>query len=181
MSRLRRETPDAYARFRSRIWWKFAVVLFVLASNSSLANEGLWVENPEVVAFSVAKMTRDAEEIGLTRAVVAADLGDMLGQAGLKAKSAKHKGASGVLFLDVIVEDETFYASLGFWRMASYRLPDGQLKAEFVTVWQDYSVGVHHSDAKTVQATVGQIIEKFIGEYTEANNVGRPHTVASTP
>jgi hypothetical protein len=181
MSSSRPKILDGDVRFGARIWRISAVLVLALISGSSFASERLWVEDPGMVAFSIANMTPGAQKIGLTSAAVAANLTTMLSRAGLKARRTSVEGEGDVLFVDIIVEEETYYASLGFWRIASYRLPNGELNAEFVTVWQDYSVGAHHNNPETVQATVSRIIERFIGRYTDANKVGRPLSVASAP
>jgi hypothetical protein len=162
--------------------WQLPVVLAAaLACEPVIAGDGLWVEHPEEVAFSVADMTQGAKDMGLTGAGFAATLSTMLQRAGLKARQTDFERDSDVLFLDIIVEDETFYASLGFWRMVSYRLPNGVVNSEFVTVWQDYSVGAHHEDPGKVRATVNSITERFIAKYQDVNKVGSPLRVASMP
>ena len=176
-----RENPDRNIPTGYRVWRLLLMAAGALACEASLAGDGLWVDNPEEVAFSVADMTSRAKDMGLSDESFAATLSRMLNHAGLRAKQLDLERDSGVLFLDVIVEDETFYASLGFWRMASYRQPDGELNSEFVTVWQDYSVGAHHDDPAKVRATVNKIIARFITKYRDVNNVGTPFRVASTP
>jgi hypothetical protein len=86
-----------------------------------------------------------------------------------------------ILFLDVIVDGDTFYTSAGFWRMASFPLPNGDINSEFVTVWQDYSIGTHYDDPEMIRASVSRIIERFIAKYSAANNTGNPLRVASAP
>jgi len=164
-----------------RLWQLPVVLAAALACEPAIAGDGLWVEHPEEVAFSVADMTQGAKDMGLTGAGFAATLSIMLQRAGLKARQTDFERDSDVLFLDIIVEDETFYASLGFWRMVSYRLPNGVLNSEFVTVWQDYSVGAHHEDPGKVRATVNSITERFIAKYQDVNKGGTPLRVASTP
>ena len=163
--------------------WQLALVLaLVLASGASMGSDGLRVENPGEITFAVAAMTPRAKELGLTNSVVAASLKSSLSRAGLAARQSDLDDRdSDVLFIDIVVEDETFYASLGFWRMASYRLPGGELNSELVTVWQDYSVGAHHDDAAKVRATVNRIVSRFISQYRDVNDVGVPLRVASTP
>ncbi len=145
------------------------------------ADDSLWVESPEEVAFSVAHMTQGAKDMGLTNESFAETLALMLNGAGFQTKQSKLDRDNDMLFLDVIVDGETFYASAGFWRKASYPLPNGDLNSGFVTVWQDYSVGAHYDDPETVRASVGTLIERFITKYSDANNSGKPLRVASAP
>ena len=153
----------------------------VLASTASSGSDGLRVENPAEIAFAVAAMTPQAKEMGLTDAGVAETLQSSLSRAGLSGKRSDLEHDSDVLFVDIIVEDETFYASLGFWRMASYRLPGGELNSEFASVWQDYAVGAHHDDPEKVRVTVERIIERFIVKYSDVNSVRKPLRIASMP
>lgn len=163
-------------------WWHLpAVLAAALACQTAVAGDGLWVENPGEVAFSVGNMTQVAKDMGFTDAGFATILSTSLQRAGLSAKRSDFKRDNDVLFLDVIVEHETFYASLGFWRKVSYRLPNGKLISEFVTVWQDYSVGAHHDDSRKVRDTVNRIIARFIARYRDVNDTGIPLLVGSTP
>ena len=176
-----REKPDRNTLTGSGSLRLLLVVAAALVCDTSIADDGLWVDDPEEVAFSVADMTDSARDMGLSSDGFAATLNNMLNHAGLRAKQSDIARDDRVLFLDIIVDDETYYASLGFWRMASYRQPDGELNSEFVTVWQDYSVGAHHDDPGAVRDTVNKIIERFITRYRDANNVRPPLRVASTP
>lgn len=119
--------------------------------------------------------------MGLTIDGFAKSLSIMLNRAGLQAKRSETERDSDILFLDVIVDGESYYTSVGFWRIASYRLPNGDLNSEFVTVWQDYSVGAHYNDPGTVRASANRIIERFIAKYSDANNTGNPLQVVSAP
>lgn len=161
--------------------WQFACLLaVVLTCTSSHAADELWVENPLELSIAVAKMTENAKALGLTNAAVAASLSHRLKEAGLKPTPTELEYDDNVLFVDIIVEEETFYASLGFWRMASFRLPDGEQNTEMVTVWQEFSVGVHHDDPGIVRSTVDRIIERFIASYSDANDVGTPKRIVAT-
>ena len=156
------------------------VFTLMLACGTAAGSDGLRVERPLEVAFSVAEMTEQARSMGFTDSGVATTLQENLTRAGLAGRRSDPERDSDVLFVDIIVEDETFYASLGFWRMASYRLPGGALNSEFVTVWQDYAVGAHHGDPATVNATVKRIIDRFIVRYSDVNGVSQPQRVAAT-
>ena len=176
-----RKTPDRIIPTGYRVWRLLLMAAGALACETSIAGDGLWVDNPEEIAFSVADMTSSAKDMGLSNESFAATLSTMLNHAGLRARQSSLERDSDMLFLDVIVEDETFYASLGFWRVASYRQPDGELNSELVTVWQDYSVGAHHDDPGKVLDTVNKFIARFIARYRDVNNVSTPFRVASTP
>jgi len=165
-----------------RARWRMLVALAaVVMCELSQATESLWVENPEQVAYSVADMTPGAKALGLTNGEFAKSLNVMLSRAGLQGRRSEFRNDSDVLFLDVVVDGETYYASAGFWRMASYRLPNGDIHSEFVTVWQDYSVGAHYDDPETIRVSVERLIERFIAKYNDANSAGRPLSVAATP
>jgi hypothetical protein len=151
-----------------------------LVCGAAAADGSLWVENPQEVAFSVGKMTQSAQDLGLTDSDLAETLSVMLNRVGLRARRSQGTNDDDVLFLDVIVDDETFYTSAGFWRMAKYRLPNGDLTSEFVTVWQDYSVGAHHNDPEAIRVSVNRIIERFITKYSDANSPHAPVQVASS-
>jgi hypothetical protein len=164
-----------------RIWRVVAVLASTFAWVTSQAADSLWVENPVDVAYSVGEMTKGAQDIGLTTESFAESLHAMLNHAGLQPRQSTRSRDSDVLFLDVIVDGESFYTSAGFWRMANYPLPNGDLNSEFVTVWQDYSIGAHHNNPDIVRASVNTILERFIAKYSDANNTRRPMQVASTP
>jgi hypothetical protein len=126
-------------------------------------------------------MTQAAQDLGLTDKDFAETLRIMLSRAGLQATRSELKLDRNLLFLDVIVDGEVFYVSAGFWRKASYPLPNGKFNSEFVTVWQDYSVGAHYHDPETVRSSVNTLIERFIARYSDANDTGNPLRVASAP
>jgi hypothetical protein len=152
----------------------------VVAVDVAIA-DGLRVDNAEEVAFAVAEMTQVAENMGLSKADLVIAVTDKLGRVGLRARPTDNDNDEEVLMIDVVVDDETFYASLGFWRVASYPQPDGENGSGFVTVWQDYSVGAHHGDVDTVYATVTTIIDRFIARYSDANELGDNVQAAATP
>jgi hypothetical protein len=162
-------------------WQTLVLLLSSLICEVSQADGSLWVENPREVAFSVGRMTPGAQNLGLTDADFADTLSIMFDRVGYQARRSRGAHDKDVLFLDVIVDGETFYTSAGFWRIANYRLPNGDLNTEFVTVWQDYSVGAHHNDPETVRASVSRIIERFIAKYSDANKSRAPVQVASSP
>ena len=169
--------------FESRFGvWRFCIALLVvLLCQQSLAADGLWIENPTEVAYSVGDLTADARKLGLSDDSLAETLNVTLTRAGLKARPAEFAHDQGVLFLDIIVENETFYASLGFWRVATFPLPDGEPASDFVIVWQDYSVGSHHNDVAAVTHTVQKIIDRFVTRYSIANKITDPLQAAATP
>jgi hypothetical protein len=147
----------------------------------AVADNELWVENPLDVAFAVGNMTQDAKDMGLTYDGFAKILTSSLNHGGLVARPSDLERDDDLLFLDIIVEHDTYYASLGFWRLVSYRLPNGELKSELVTVWQDYSVGTHHNNPARVRDTVTKVIERFVARYSDVNDLQTPLRVASGP
>ncbi len=162
--------------------WRFCIALIaVLVCEQSLAADGLWIENPTEVAYSVSDLTADAMKLGLSGNSLEETLSTTLTRAGLKARPAEFTRDQGVLFLDIVVENQTFYASLGFWRVATFPLPDGEPASDFVIVWQDYSVGIHHNDAAAVTHTVQKIIDRFVARYSVANKITDPLQAATTP
>ena len=163
------------------LWRIAAVFAAAFICDSSQASQSLWVENPQEVAYSVASMTPGAISLGLTSEEFSESLTVMLNRAGLQGRRSEFGNDSDILFLDIVVDGETYYASAGFWRMATYHLPNGETNSEFVTVWQDYSVGAHFDDPETVRVSVERLIERFIARYRDANGVGRPLSVAAAP
>jgi hypothetical protein len=162
--------------------WRFCVSLIVvLICPQSLAADGLWIENPTDVAYSVGDLTADARKLGLSDNSLVETLSATLTRAGLIARPAEFARDQGVLFLDIIVENQTFYASLGFWRVATFPRPDGEPASDFVIVWQDYSVGSHHNNAAAVNHTVQKIIDRFVVRYSTANKITDPLQAAATP
>lgn len=156
--------------------------LFLLAAASTcgnaLADDGLRVDRPLEVAFSISRMTRDAAAMGLTDSGFAVLLSSSLTRAGLSARRSDSENDDTVLFLDIVVEDEAFYVSLDFLRPASFRLPGGEMNSEPVSVWQGYSVGTHKDDAGKIRDTVSQIVEQFVTSYRDANDLSIPARVA---
>ena len=164
----------------SRLLPAASLVFAVAAANIAVA-DGLRVDSAENVAFAVAEMTATAEDMGLSKADLTITVTDRLGRAGLRARLTDAARDEDLLLVDVVVEEETFYVSLGFWRMASYPQPGGESSSGFVTVWQDYSVGAHHGDVDTVYTTVTAIIDRFITRYSDANELGDSVQVAAAP
>lgn len=163
------------------LWRSAAVLSAVFICGTSPASDSLRVEHPVEIAFSIGEMTELAQDMGLSTEEFARSLTVMLNNAGLEARQSEAERDTEILFLDVIVDGESYYTSVGFWRMASYPLPNGEINSEFVTVWQDYSVGTHFDDATTVKASVNRIVERFISKYNDANQSGFPLRVASAP
>ena len=158
-----------------------ALLVFAVASADIAVADGLRVDGAENVAFAVAEMTETAEDMGLSRADLATTLTEKLGRAGLRARLSDADRDKDLLLVDVVVEEETFYVSLGFWRVASYPQPGGESSSGFVTVWQDFSVGAHHGDADAVYAIVTTITDRFIARYRDANGLDDRVQVAATP
>ena len=158
-----------------------ALLVFAVAAADLAVADGLRVDGAENVAFAVAKMTQTAENMGLSRADLATTLTEKLGRAGLRARLSDADRDKDLLLVDVVVEEETFYVSLGFWRVASYPQPGGESSSGFVTVWQDFSVGAHHGDADAVYAIVTTITDRFIARYRDVNGLDDRVQVAATP
>ena len=158
-----------------------ALLVFAVASADIAVADGLRVDGAENVAFAVAEMTETAEDMGLSRADLATALTEKLGRACLRARLSDADRDKDLLLVDVVVEEETFYVSLGFWRVASYPQPGGESSSGFVTVWQDFSVGAHHGDADAVYAIVTTITDRFIARYRDANGLDDRVQVAATP
>lgn len=158
-----------------------ALLVFAVAVADIAVADGLRVDSAEDVAFAVAEMTQVAEDMGLSRADLAVALTEKLSRAGLRARLSDADRDKDLLLVDVVVEEEAFYVSLGFWRVASYPQPDGENSSGFVTVWQDYSVGAHHGDVDTVYTTVTTVIDRFIARYSDANELGDSVQVAAAP
>lgn len=155
----------------------FFAALFCQVSTA----DRLWVSNPEEIYFAIGAMTSQAQIMGLSDADFAATIHTTLHREGFRARLSNSRRGSDLLFLDIVVEDESYYASLEFRRKASYALPDGKLNSEFVTVWQDYAIGAHHDDPAPIRATVGRILERFVAEYNEVNSAAKRLRVMSTP
>ena len=178
--------PDSRTICRNRRCYRAALgnaaaaLCALLAINAAWA-DGLRVENADEVRFAVGEMTTAAAEMGLSRQVLAQTLTRHLGSAGLSARHAAGDDAESILFVDVVVDGEAYYVSLGFWRKASYPQPGGGQDTDFVTVWQDYAVGAHHGESQTVYETTVTIIDRFIARYSEANRLDRDVTVAAAP
>jgi hypothetical protein len=145
------------------------------------AADGLRVDNPAEVSFVVTDMTAIARKIGLSRADLADMVTDKLSVVGISARPTIAERDEEVLLVDVVVEHETFYVSLGFWRVASYPQPQGEITSGFVAVWQDYSVGTHHGNVDTVYDTVTTIVDQFITRYSDANDLAGRVRVATSP
>ena len=158
-----------------------ALLVFAVAAADFAIADGLRVDSAENVAFAVAEMTATAEDMGLSKANLVVVVTDKLGRAGLRARPTDANRDEEVLLVDVVVEDETFYVSLGFWRIASYPQRQGETDSGFVTVWQDFSVGAHHGDVDTVYQTVTTIIDRFVASYSDANELGDSVQVAAAP
>ena len=157
------------------------LLVFAVAVADIAVADGLRVESAEEVKFAVADMTLTAEDMGLSRADLALRLTERLSRAGLRARLSDADRDEDLLLVDVVVEDETFYVSLGFWRVATYPQPDGESGSSFVTVWQDYSVGAHHGDVNTVYTTVTTIVDQFITRYSDANDLTGRVRAANSP
>lgn len=141
----------------------------LLAGRIASAEPGLRVSEPDRVAFAIANMTLDANALGLTDTRFATALRKNLVDAGLDARPADRLADDGILFLDLVVEDDSFVASLEFWRKAAYELPDGTFHADHVVVWEEYCVGSHLNDPDLVTRSVERIIDQFVSAYRQSN------------
>ena len=157
-----------------------AVVVIALLCDYAVADSSLWVEKPEGIAYTVAGMSAHASELGLSGQSLAHALERALSDAGLAARRADFDRDDRILFLDIIVKPGSFYASLQFWRKASYVLPNGEQASEFVPVWEGFSLGDHHNKPGAVRSTVNKIVGNFIAEYRDANSLDDSSRVASS-
>ncbi len=156
-----------------------ASATFVLLAVSSADASGLRVDNAEDVAYAVAEMTPAARDLGITRARISRTLDAQLESAGLRGRPSRDNVDKEILLVDVIVTGETYYVSMGFWRVARYPQPGGESDTGFVTVWQDFSVGTHEESASVVYATISTIADRFISKYRDVNQMAKPERLAS--
>ena len=168
---------------RSRLRNSVATLLaaLVLFAEFSVADDGLRVDSPSDIVFSISQLNRDATDMGLSDAGFAVLLSSSLNHAGLRARRAESADDDNILFLDVVVEDNIFYVSLDFMRPASLETADGELNLDHVSVWQNYSLGDHQDDAEKVRSTVSRIVERFVENYRDANDITMPSRVAVWP
>ncbi len=160
---------------------RISVAVWFTVFLNSTAAEGLRVNNAAELAFAVADMTSVAQDMGLSKAGLAGAVREKLGAAGIRARPTIAGQDEEVLLVDVVIEDESFYVSLGFWRVASYPQPQGEITSGFVTVWQDYSVGTHHGNMDTVYDAVTTIADQFIKKYSDANDLAARVRAANSP
>ena len=153
--------------------WLHTLILAVATIASGVASaDGLRVENAQDVNFTVAEISGIAKQLGLSRNSIELQLVNKLESAGLRATRSESSQQDEVLLVDIVVQAESYYVSLDFWRLASYSQPQGETSSSFVTVWQDYAVGTHGDDAAAVYATVAQITDRFISQYSHVNGLG---------
>lgn len=145
------------------------------------AADGLRVNNAAELAFAVADMTSVAQGMGVSKASLAVAVTEKLGAAGIRARATIAGQDEEILLVDVVIEHDTYYVSLGFWRLASYPQPQGEIVSGFVTVWQDYAVGTHHGNVDTVYDTVTTIVDQFITRYSDANDLTGRVRAANSP
>jgi hypothetical protein len=150
-----------------------AALACLILMNSLVAAEGaepgLWVSEPETVAIAIGNMTVGANNLGLTDAGFEKELTARLSNAGLKAHRADEDSDESILFLDLVVEQDTFVASLEFWRKAEYQLPDGTSHSDFVIVWEKYTLGAHSDRPEFVADSVAAVLDSFIVDYGIVN------------
>ena len=149
--------------------WAPIILILITASYNADADPGLWVPEPERVAYAIANMTTDANQLGLTDTQFEAALREKLSGSGITAYRAKRNSEGGILFLDLVVEDRSFVASLEFWRKAEYTLPDGTVYSDHVTVWEEYFIGDHQNDPQNVSESVDLVIDAFVRDYRQSN------------
>ncbi|MBT8080075.1 MAG: hypothetical protein KJO31_15965 [Gammaproteobacteria bacterium] len=158
---------------------RFAVLALLICTGVS-ANDELKVQNPQQIAYNVGGMTDAAIELGLDEQRVSMWLAQSLQHAGLAARAADTERDQEVVFLDIVVEAGSYYASVGFWRNASYDLPDGTEASNQVIVWQEYAIGSHNGDVDQLRHTVNRVIERFVSSYGNANDLDLSQQVAAT-
>lgn len=167
---------------RQLICWILPLLWASIAAISpAVADDSLRVENSVDIAFSVSRLSNDASGIGLSDAGIAEILSTSLMSAGLVARSSGLRGDEPVLFVDIIVEGDSYYASLDYWRMASIALPDGEINSDYVTVWQDFAFGSHGDAGQTIRDALKRIVERFVIDYRDANAVDAPLRIAAIP
>lgn len=174
-----RSRPVGRATFTAHRLPRLVAFAALLISASAFAGNELWVQEPQTIAFSVGSVTADAKDLGVTQKKLATDLSDALKRHGFSARLSELGRDTDVLFLDVIVEGSAYYASLGFWRKATFELPDASANTDHVIVWQDYAIGTHEGDPAIVRATVSTIVDRFVTRYNAANNLDQVRQVAA--
>ncbi len=160
---------------------RISLVVWLMLLLDTAAADGLRVKNASELAFAVADMTPAAQDMGLSKSGLAGTVTERLGSAGIQARPTIAGQDEEILLVDVVIEHETFYVSLGFWRVASYPQPQGEITSGFVTVWQDYSVGTHHGNVDTIYDTVTTIMDQFVARYSDANDLTGSVRAATSP
>ena len=157
---------------RNRSNGRFAAALalsWLAAARSVSASPELWVPEPERVAYAVGNMTFNANDLGLSDAFFEHALEEHLADAGLSAYRAEKLADDHVLFLDLVVEETTFVASIEFWRKAEFALPNGTMHSDYVIVWEDFCVGEHENDPDTISRSVARVLDSFVEDYRQTN------------
>ena len=149
-----------------------AISLLAATVSAGTPTDALRVRDAEEIAFAIADTSAVAEAMGIDEASLAASVRQALGRAGLKARPTLAGHDEAILLVDVLVDGDVYYASAGFWRVASYGRPDGGTETDFVTVWQDYSVGVHRGNGAAIRAAITAVVERFVHNYRRANGIG---------
>ncbi|NCF23330.1 MAG: hypothetical protein GWP60_02225 [Gammaproteobacteria bacterium] len=160
---------------------RISLAVWLAVFLNTTAADGLRVDNAAELAFAVTDMTSAAQGMGLSKAGLAGAVTEKLGAAGILARPTISGQDEEVLLVDVVIEHDAYYVSLGFWRVASYPQPQGGITSSFVTVWQDYSVGTHHGNADTVYDAVTTIADQFIARYSDANDLAGRVRAANSP
>lgn len=160
---------------------RISLTLWLTVFLNTAAADGLRVNNAAELAFAVTDMTSVAQDMGLSKAELAGAVKEKLGAAGIRARPTIAGQDEAILLVDVVIEHDTYYVSLGFWRVASYPQPQGEITSGFVTVWQDYSVGAHYDNVDTVYDTVTTIVDQFIERYSDANDLTGRIRAATNP
>ncbi|MDX1486988.1 MAG: hypothetical protein R3268_02225 [Acidiferrobacterales bacterium] len=151
---------------------KRAILLVALVMSASGAaapvpDMELQKANHEYLAINIDNLSKDANNIGLTKDRIRDRVESRLESVGLK--SVETDGETPFLDVTMTVMSEAFSIDISYLTPASFEMRGGRRFYYFTDAWQDGFTGAHGRNASYVIDWLDEILGRFLSQYLEAN------------
>lgn len=144
-----------------------ALVVSASAAAAPVPETGLQKANHEYLAINIENLSKDANNIGLTKDRIRDHVESRLQSVGLK--SVETDGEIPFLDVNMTVISGAFSIDISYLTPASYEIRGGRRFYYFTGAWQDGFTGEHGRNASYVIDWLDEILDRFLSQYLKAN------------
>jgi hypothetical protein len=144
-----------------------ALVVFASVAAAPVPDSELKKANHEYLAINIENLSKDANNLGLTKDRIRDRVESRLQSVGLK--SVKTDGETPFLDVSMTVMSGAFSIDISYLTPASYEIRGGRRFYYFTDAWQDGFAGEHGRNASYVIDWLDEILDRFLSQYLKAN------------